>query len=166
MTTQHASATMRPMPDPTLALLDRLDALAATATPGPWIQGSAKDADQHEVFRAGSAARTACDRYDPDNMILGNYEWEQGGAVRVEDAAYLAALDPATVAALVSVARAASCPMCHGAGGYNKACDYPDHGDSTADHYCSADHIQCAHQSVRAALSALDAVACGQGRRA
>lgn len=70
-----------------MTTLDQLAALAAAATPGPWVQID---------------GTTTVDSMDGDDR------WPLADALgNAADAAYIAAADPATVQALVAVVRAA-----------------------------------------------------------
>lgn len=118
--------------------LDKLLALADKATPGPWVvgwwSGQAPDGPGHDCAAMGKLVGTMKggmdgrrtyhvhrsdlikDRHrvsrggEPFTEVLGNYDYEQGGAVREADAAYIAALPPEVVKALIAVAKAAKDP--------------------------------------------------------
>src|SRR3990167_4698406 len=86
-------------PDPTRALLDRLEANAEKATPGPWYQvddGGSVSADGYDIGAGG-----------PDAMDGPHIAYMEPLDEGRDNARYLAALDPATLLALVAVARAA-----------------------------------------------------------
>ena len=112
--------------------LDELERLAAAATPGPWLRGwwSAQAEEmcqceqkgpllgkrpQQQYHGAGPFHVHESDFFPDDHVIsgpapacesiAGNYDYESGGIVAEADAAYIAALDPATVSELIRLAR-------------------------------------------------------------
>ena len=83
--------------------LDKLDALAAAATPGPWTEHG-RDVDHDKMVAAGRNPGDACGlgcevEGPPEATLRGQFD-------RHADAAFIAACDPATIRDLVAAARA------------------------------------------------------------
>ena len=85
-------------PESLSALCDRLEALAAKATPGPWHDEGVDDYDE----RNGAWRRINV--WTQDSCVAEGEDCADGVALAC--AAYLAALDPETVHRLIAAARA------------------------------------------------------------
>ena len=82
--------------------LDNLEALARAATPGPWIYFYEGGGD-YPVIRRNS---------DDDEIVCcSRYHCEQSHEVMSANAQYVASVDPATVLALIALARRAPAPV-------------------------------------------------------
>ena len=83
-------------------------ALANGPTPGPWINakplyGSRQlDDDELQEWYASDNTIYQTENPDEDGKIAGMYDYEKGGIVRAVDAAYIAAVNPATVTELLA----------------------------------------------------------------
>ena len=83
-------------------------ALESGPTPGPWINakplyGSKQlDDDELQEWYASDSTIYQIANPDDDGKIAGMYDYEKGGIVRAVDAAYIAAVNPATVTELLA----------------------------------------------------------------
>lgn len=95
-------STAHPSIDP--AELDRLEALAKAATPGPWLHrfdpGNPTGV-QHGVKLSGEFGTWICDCLDNADRLT------DGGVAGYRNAQFIAAANPATILALIAQARAA-----------------------------------------------------------
>ena len=97
------------MPSESLsAFCDRLEALAAKATPGPWISTYETDDPPVGALMGESVIETRAPGIsDLERMVVGTTYYDgTRPACCAEDARYLAALDPETVRRLIAAARA------------------------------------------------------------
>ena len=143
--------------------LDKLKELAQAATPGPWRIGSPNARCKIRHSHGTSACRytfegwwddghevsRACD-FGPEDepskqetLVAGTWDYEEGGIRRAEDAAFIAAANPATVLVLIEVAEKAQAIL-------PQLCDTSARGIAEAD-------------DLRTALSRLSAAGLGEG---